>query len=335
MQTGPIETTGVREKIGWRTHLERLRRISAADVRQLLSMTVNNWFLHNVPRLGASLAFYTMLSLAPLLIVVIAIASLAFGREAATGRLVWQIQDLVGRPGAEAIQAIIQGAQRQQTGVIATVLGLLTLLYGATSVVAELRSALNTIWCVRVSEQTGLQSILEVLRERTISFALVLGVGFLLVVSLAVNAALAAVGPRIHSYLPTPEWLLHVADFGITWIVIGSLFAVIYKYLPDLYLEWLDVLPGAVATSLLFSLGKIVIGVYIGKAGVASAYGAAGSLVVVLLWVYYSAQIFFFGAEFTQAWAQTFGSRPCGRAAVQVEITGPESPESHPLPTLR
>ncbi|MEJ7605551.1 MAG: YihY/virulence factor BrkB family protein [Bryobacteraceae bacterium] len=283
------------------------------------NVTINNWFRHNVPRLGASLAFYTLLSLTPLLVVIVAIAGAVFGREAAEGQIVWQIQDQVGRDGAQAVQALLRGTQRPGQGAVATVLSILTLVFGATSVVSELRAALNVIWCVPIKEEVGLKSLQSVLVDRTMSFALVLGIGFLLLVSLAFNAAISALGK--HELFPAmPAWCVQILDFVITYAVITLLFAVLFKVLPDLYIEWRDVFLGAAITSLLFNLGKTLIGIYLGTAGIASTYGAAGSLVVVLIWVYYSAQIFFLGAEFTQAFAQKFGSRPCDRVGREVRI---------------
>jgi membrane protein len=248
------------------------------------------------------------------------VASAVFGREAAEGQLVWQIRDLIGQKGAETVQALLSGAQRSGGGLIASILGTLTLIYGATAVVSELRDALNTIWCAPKRQQSGIRGVLSVLKDRTLAFATVVGLGFLLLVSLAVNAALAAFGQRYDVWLPAPEFALHLVELAISFLVIAALFGLIYKLLPDVPLEWRDVIPGAVVTALLFSAGKVAIGLYLGRATIASAYGAAGSLVILLLWVYYSAQIFFLGAEFTQAYAQTFGSRPCDRIRRPVEI---------------
>ena len=344
---GPIETPGVDTKPGLLTEIRRTFRLRGDEIKHLLSLAVSNWFRHNVPRLGASLAFYTMLSLAPLLVIVIAVAGFFFGREAAQGQIVWQIQDLVGRDGAEAIQTMIRGAQRPSTGTIATVLGLATLIFGATSVVAELRSALNTVWCVPYKEESGIRSLVTVLRDRGLALGLVLGIGFLLLVSLAFNAAVSALGHKLHRFIATPEWLLRIVDFTVSWVVIALLFAVLYKYLPDLYIEWRDVALGALVTSLLFSVGKSLIGIYLGTAGIGTTYGAAGSLVIILVWVYYSAQIFFLGAELTLAYAQTFGSRPCDRVGKEVKIVSsmsataeeenpqPEDTDSRPLISLQ
>lgn len=293
--------------------LRHVRDFSYLRVKELLEMfkeTVTEWVNDRAPRLGASLAFYTLLSLAPLLVVIVAVAGLVYGREAARGQLVWQIQGLVGRDGARAIQGLVQDAYKPGTGVIATFLGFLTLAFGASSVVVELRDALNTIWHVPLDRRgTGLSSIFRLVKERFYSFAMILGVGFLLLVSLVLNAWIAAMGKFFASALPTPESLLHVVTFLISFLVITLLFAAIYKMLPGVSLQWSDVAVGALVTSLFFTIGKQLIGLYLGKTTFGSTYGAAGSLVVVLIWVYYSAMLFFLGAEFTKIYTRTFGSQ--------------------------
>jgi membrane protein len=280
-------------------------------LRDLLAETFNEWSRDNAPRLGAALAYYSVFSLAPLLIVVIGVAGLVFGRQAAEGQIVWQIQDLVGREGAETIQRMVQSARAPAKGILATLAGLITLIFGASLVVSELRSSLNLIWKAPESqEDTGLiKGLVQIVRQRFFSFAMVLGIGFLLMISLVVNAVLAAVGQQFRYLLPLPEVTLQGISLAIWFIVTAFLFALIYKALPDVEIAWSDVAVGAVVTSALFTLGKLVIALYLGKSTVASAYGAAGSLVVVLVWIYYSAQIFFFGAEFTKVFAKTCGSR--------------------------
>jgi len=293
--------------------LHHIREFSYLRLKELLGVfkeTVSEWVNDKAPRLGASLAFYTLLSLAPLLIVIVAVAALVYGQEAARVQLVWQIQGLVGPDGARAIQGLVQGAYKPGTGVIATLLGFLTLAFGASSVVVELRDALNTIWHVPFDRSnTGLSNIFRLVKHRFYSFAMILGVGFLLLVSLVLNAWIAAMGKFFASALPTPESLLHVATFLISFLVITFLFAAIYKMLPDVRLQWSDVAVGASVTSLLFAIGKQLIGLYLGKTSFGSTYGAAGSLVIVLVWVYYSAQLFFLGAEFTKVYTKTFGSQ--------------------------
>ncbi len=301
--------------------LRRLKSLRRSQLWPLLAETWENFFIHNVPRLGASLAFYTMLSLAPLLVVVVAVAGWAFGRDAAVGQLVGQIQDLAGYEGAQTVKALLTAAHKPASGSIAAILGILTLFVGASSAIAELRDALNTIWNVPVKKTCGpLQGILAILKDRTLAFTMVLGIGFLLLISLAINAALAALGGYFQSYLPADEWILQSANFLISFVVITLLFALIYKVLPDIYIAWGDVALGSAMTSLLFTAGKMLLGLYLGKAAFMSTYGAAGSLVVLLLWVYYSAQIFFLGAEFTHTYAERYGSHPSEAAQRKVEI---------------
>jgi membrane protein len=282
------------------------------DLNVLFNDTWNEWYKHKAPRLGASLAFYTLLSLAPLLVVVVAVAGAVYGEEAARGQIVAQLTDLVGRTGATAIEEVIKGARQPAVGLFASLAGLITLFFGATGVITELRDALNTIYEIPSPQVTGLRSLLLFVRERLFSFAMVLGVGFILLVSLAINAWLAAMGTWFTGWLPA--LILQLVSTVVAWVIITALFAAIYKALPDVTLEWRDVILGAAVTSLLFNLGKFVIGLYLGSSSVASAYGAAGSLVILLIWVYYSAQIFFFGAEFTQVFANRYGSQPTVRA---------------------
>lgn len=288
------------------------------DARTLLGNALEAWYRHNAPRLGASLAFYTILSLAPLSIVVIAVASLIFGRTAAEGQIVWQIRDLAGTEGAAVIRQMIEGARKPASGILATTFGLLTLFLGATAVVAELRDALNTIWEIPIQESHWRSSLVRILKERVLSFVMVLGVGFLLLVSLIVNAWLAAVGAFFGGFLPMPELVLKGLTSSVSFVVIAGLFAVIYKVMPDVDLRWRDVAAGAALTSLLFSLGKLLIGLYLGKTSLGSTYGAAGSLVVLLVWVYYSAQIFLFGGEFTQVFARRYSRSAIHGSATDV-----------------
>jgi membrane protein len=297
--------------------LRHVREFSCLHFKEWLGLfkeTVGEWIDDRAPRLGASLAFYTLLSLAPLLIVIVAVAALVYGQEAARGQLVWQIQGLVGPDGAKAIQGLIQGAYKPGTGVVASLLGVLTLAFGASSVVVELRDALDTIWHVPPDPRnTGFASIFWLAKQRFYSIAMILGVGFLLLVSLVLNAWIAAMGSFFGSFLPTSEAVLHAATFLFSFFVITFLFAAIYKLLPDVHLRWSDVAIGASVTSLLFTIGKQLIGLYLGKASFGSTYGAAGSLVIVLVWVYYSAQLFFLGAEFTKVYTRTFGSQFSGK----------------------
>ena len=278
-----------------------------ADTTRLLGDALEAWYRHNAPRLGASLAFYTILSLAPLLILVVAVASLFSGRAAVEGQIVWQIQNLAGKEGAEVVRQMLEGTRGPASGILATTLGLLTLFVGATGVVTELRDTLNTIWETPIRKSPWSRSVVKILKERVFSFVMVLGVGFLLLVSLIVNVWLASVRELFSGLLPMPESVLQALTSVVSFVVIAALFALIYKFMPDIELEWRDVAAGAVLTSLLFSLGKLVIGLYLGKTGLGSTYGAAGSLVVLLVWVYYSAQIFLLGAEFTQVFSRRYG----------------------------
>jgi len=275
-------------------------------VLALLKETFSKWYGDNAPRLGAALAYYTVFSLSPLLVIVIAFAGLVFGREAAQGEIVAQLQGLIGEESARAIQAMIESAHKPSSGMIATVIGILTLLIGATGVFAELHDALNGIWGVEPKSGLGLMGVV---RDRFLSFAMVLGVGFLLLVSLALSAGLAALGKLMGGMLPTPIFVGGIVNLFVPFMVITLLFAMIYRILPDIEIAWSDVWIGAAFTSLLFTIGKFLIGFYLGRSSVASAYGAASSLAIILIWVYYSAQIFLFGAEFTRVYAKKYGSQ--------------------------
>ena len=280
--------------------------MSGKDIIGLLKETYQEFNEDKAPRLGAALAYYMLFSLAPLLVVVIAIAGLAFGEEAARGQIVGAISGLVGQQGAEAIQTMIQGASHPASGILATIIGLVTLLLGASGVFGELQDALNTIW--EVTEKPG-QGIVHMIRERFFSFSLVVGTGFLLLVSMVITAGLQAFGKVLAGVMPGGDLFLEILNFIISLAVTTLLFALVYKVLPDAEIAWRDVWIGALVTAILFSIGRIAIGFYLGRSATASTYGAAGSLVVVILWIYYSAQILFFGAEFTQVYANRFGSR--------------------------
>jgi membrane protein len=293
-----------------RRYRKPLRQLRTADLGVLLTDTYEEWYKHKAPRLSAALAFYTALSLAPLLIVVIAVAGYFFGQQAAEGQIVWQIQGLVGHTSALAIQTVIEGARKPVTGSLAAILGIGLLLFTATTVVAELRDSLNTVWEVPTPELQGFKSILMFVRERFFAFALVLGVGFLLLVSLVINAGLAALGSALAGHVNVPEWIAQATSTIASFIVATGLFGLVYKIIPDVDVEWRDVTLGALMTSLLFNVGKLLVGIYLGKTSLASTYGAAGSLVVCLFWVYYCALIFFLGAEFTQVFANRYGSAP-------------------------
>ena len=277
-----------------------------ARVWRLFVQTFDAWSSDKVPRHGAALAYYTVLSLVPLLVVIIGMIGLIFGQEAAQGYIVEQIAALVGPQSAAAIKDMIQRANQPTTGIVATVVATATLLLGASGVFGQLQDSLNSIWGVQPKEGRGIWGLIK---DRFISFAALLGTGFLLLVSLVLSAALAAFGKWFGGWLPAPEVVLQVLEFLISFVVITGLFAMIFKTLPDAQVAWRDVWVGAALTAMLFTVGKFAIGLYLGKSDVGSAYGAAGSLVILLVWVYYSAQILLFGAEFTQVYANAVGSR--------------------------
>jgi membrane protein len=294
---------------GARRYRKPLGKFRWDDILSLLAVAFREWNRHNAPRLGAALAFYTLFSLVPLLLVLMSIAGLILGRQAAETDMVGQLNELAGHRGAEAIQGLLQASRSTTQGVIAAMFGTLTLLLGTTSVLIELRDALNAIWEVTAPELNGMQTLLRFLRERLSSFMLVLAIGFLLVVSLAVNTWIAALGAISASVLPTYETVLQIINFLVSVFVIMGLFSAIYKFVPDVRLEWRDVILGGFVASALFTVGKLALSLYLGRATFVSAYGAAGSIVALVIWVYYSSQIFFFGAELTKVFANRHGSQ--------------------------
>ena len=256
--------------------------------------------------MGAALAYYTLFSLAPLLLIVISVAGFCFGEEAARGEIEVQLRAMMGDSGATAVQGLIQSVNKPAEGVFATLVGLGLLLVGATSVFGELQNALDRIWRAPVRDRTA--GWVALIRARLLSFGMVLAIGFLLMVSLVVSTALASMGRWWGQYVG--DWVVATVVNAVgSFVLIATMFALIYKVMPRVHVQWKDVWIGALVTSLLFTLGKSLIGLYIGRSGVVSGFGAAGSLVVVLLWVYYSAQIFLVGAQFTWEYANMFGSR--------------------------
>jgi membrane protein len=275
------------------------------------------WLADNAPRLGAALAFYTLFSLAPVLIVAVSVAGFVFGEKAAQGEIVRQFQGLMGTQGAMAIETIIHSTNQPALGVFATMLGLLAILVGASGAFNELQDALNTIWKV----DSGKQSFWTVTcRQRFFSLSLVTATGFLLLTSLVISAALSAAGKVASSMLSMPSLLLQSMNFAFSFGVITILFVLILKFIPDTTIQWRDVWIGAVVASLLFTVGKVIIGFFLGHSALASAYGAAASLVIFLVWIYYSAQILLFGAELTRAYALKYGSRMESNPSRQWEI---------------
>jgi len=271
----------------------------------LFKQTFSEFASDKVPRLGAALAYYTIFSIAPLLLIAIAIAGLVFGREAAGGQIYAQLRGVLGPESAEMIQKMVEAAAKPKAGSIATIVGVVTLLLGASGVIGQLKDALNTIWDVK-PPATGFMGRLK---NYLMNGAMVLGIGFLLLVSLILDSTIAAFGKFAGEHLPGGEGVWQILELVVSFGVITVLFAAIFRFLPDLKLEWRDVWFGAAFTSFLFVIGKFALGLYLGKSAVGSSYGAAGSLVVVLLWVYYASQIVLFGAEFTQVYARTHGSK--------------------------
>ena len=284
----------------------------------LVSQSVNAWIDDFAPSMGAALAYYTLFSIAPLLVIVIAVAGLVFGQEAARGEIVAQIEGLIGLEGALAVQGLLKSANEPAKSMAAAVVSILTLVLGATSVFAELQSDLDRIW--RVPAPRKENGLLTLLRTRLLSFGLVLGLVFLLMVSLVVSALIAAFGKWSNGHFQGWEAFFQVLNSGLSFGITTSLFAMIYKLMPRASIAWRDVWVGAAVTGLLFEVGKFLIGLYLGTTSVASGFGAAGSLVVLLLWVYFSAQVFLLGAEFTWVYSHQFGSRRS-----QVETKGPDS----------
>lgn len=304
-------------------HSQMNAKITLPNLWELLKRAFSRWNEDHAPQQGAALAYYAVFSLAPLLMIVITIAGFVFGQEAAQGQLIEQIKGLVGEKSAQAIQSMIEEARRPTVGIIATVVAVVMLLFGATGVFAQLQESLNIIW--KVEEKPG-EGIWKIIKNRFISLMAVLGTGFLLLISLVISAGLSAIGTTLEHVLPFPEFLLQGINVFISFSVVTLLFAMIYKLLPDKSIQWSDVWIGAIITSVLFTIGKFLIGLYLGKSDVGIAYGAAGALVVILIWVYYASQIFLFGAEFTAVYAASRGSRcapsPHTRAQHDAKLAG-------------
>ena len=272
----------------------------------LTKAAASSWVDDYAQSMGAALAYYTMFSIAPLLLIVISVAGLIFGAEAARGEIVGQLRGLMGQQGAEAVQGLLESAKKPAESVTGALAGGILLLIGATSVFAELQDAFDRIWRTPKRRNGGIWSLL---RSRLLSFGLIISIGFLLMVSLVASAALAALGKLWGPLFANWAILANVTTLLLSFALTTIVFAMIYKIMPRAKVDWADVWIGACVTAVLFTIGKSLIGLYIGRSGVTSGFGAAGSLVVSLVWVYYSAQIFLMGAEFTWAYALTFGSR--------------------------
>jgi len=284
--------------------------IPLKEIAPLLRVTIGYWYSDRAPRMGAALAYYMALSLAPTLVIMLAVAGFAFSAKAAQGGLIWQMQRMVGHEGARLIQTIVEGAHRSKHGIAATVLGLFTLFFGATAALNELRDDLNTVWQVPDDHtRSHARNAYNVIKDRLLSLGIVLAAGLYLLVSLILNLWVSAADRFLNPSANPHHFLTQATEWLVSLVAITVLFALIFKLMPNVSLEWSDVTIGAIFTSLLFTAGKILLGLYLGGAGFTDTYGAAGSLVVLLVWVYYSAQVFLFGAEFTRAYTNRFGSK--------------------------
>lgn len=304
-------------------------KIKPRDVWLLLKDSATKFLDDKAMRLSAALAYYTTLSLSPLLLAVVAIAGLAFGAEAAEGKIVEQFQDTIGPEAANFVQEMVKRSASHTDGVLASVIAVAVLFFGASGVFAEMQSALDTIWKVPGKQKEG--GIWETVKDRLLSFSLVCGAAFLLLVSLVTTAVLAGINGYIAGFLPGMQVLAAVINFALNFVLTAALFAMIFKWLPDIKMTWRDTLIGAAVTALLFSVGRYLIGLYLGKAAVGSTYGAAGAFVVLLVWVYYSSIIMLFGAELTFVYAQRFGSGVRTPDGVLVEPRAVSAP-SEPAP---
>lgn len=284
--------------------------IPLREIVPLLRVTVGYWYNDRAPRMGAALAYYMALSLAPSLVIMLAIAGFAFSAKAAQGGLLWQIQRMVGPEGARLIQTIVEGAHRSEHGIAATVLGLFTLFFGATAAVSELRDDLNSVWQVPDDPTwSHARNAYNIIKDRLLSLAIVLGAGLFLLASLILNLWLSAADKYLNPAANPHRILSQSVEWLVSLVAITVLFALIFKLMPNVSLEWSDVALGAIFTSVMLTVGKLLLGLYLGGAGFTDTYGAAGSLVILLVWVYYSAQVLIFGAEFTRAYTNRFGSK--------------------------
>ncbi|HKO51686.1 MAG TPA: YihY/virulence factor BrkB family protein [Polyangiaceae bacterium] len=283
-----------------------MKSLKDSTAWQILKETGTAWDEDNVTRLAAALAYYTLLSIAPLIILAVAVTGLAFGQDAAREHIADELSSVVGSGAATAIESIAKNAHTPGSGAVSIAVGLLVLLFGASGVFGELQAALNTVWDVAPKPGRGIWGIIK---DRFFSFTLVVGVAFLLLVSLVVSAGLTWMGQVFEQSLPGGALVWQVLNFCISLGVVTALFALMFKTLPDAHIQWRDVWVGAAVTAGLFTLGKFGLGIYLGSAAVGSAYGAAGSIIALVIWVYYSAQVLLVGAEFTEVYARRYGSR--------------------------
>ena len=292
-----------------------MKRFFSGKWSTLIKQTVAAWIDDYAPSMGAALSYYTVFSLAPMLLIVISVAGLVFGDEAARGEIFGQLRGLMGVDAAKTIEDLLTSVSEPKEGVAATTIGIVLLLIGATSVFGELQDALDRIWRAPARDRSG--GLLGLVRARLLSFGMILGVAFLLIVSLVLSAVVAALGRWWSGAFGGWEVLAQSVNIVLGFLVTTGGFAMIYKLMPRVKVQWRDVWLGATVTALLFTIGRVLIGVYIGKSGIASGFGAAASLIVILIWVYYSAQIFLLGAEFTWIYARTFGSMRSGAHGVR------------------
>ena len=308
------------------------RQRSWSDWWRLIKAAANAWSDDYAPSMGAALAYYSVFSMAPLLVIVIAIAGLVFGPEAARGQVFGQLRGLMGDDSAKVVESMLIGFSTPPKGIVSAVIGVGLLLVGATSVFGELQDGLDRIWRAPARDRTG--GLWGLVRARLLSFGMILGIAFLLMVSLVMSAAISALGNWWSSAFSGWAVLLQLVNLTVGFALTTGVFAMIYKLMPRVRVQWYDVWMGAAITAVLFTVGRFLIGLYIGKSGIASGFGAAGSLAVIFVWVYYSAQIFLLGAEFTWVYAKTFGSMrglaetPKTPAIVPRSDAAPGSPES-------
>ena len=297
--------------------MQVVRKFSFSQWWTLLKRTGSAWSDDYAPSMGAALAYYSVFSLAPLLLIIISIAGLIFGEDAARGEIFGQLRGLMGDDAAKAMEGLLASVGEPKEGITATAIGAVVLLIGATSVFGELQDALDRIWRAPAREKSS--GLWRLLRARVLSFGMILGIAFLLMVSLVLSAAVSALGKWWSEVFGGWELLAQLVNALVGAALTTGVFAMIYKLIPRVAVQWRDVWIGAVVTSLLFTIGQFLIGLYIGKSAVASGFGAAGSLIVIFVWVYYSAQIFLLGAEFTWVYAETLGSR---RQRAEMPVAG-------------
>ena len=302
-----VQTGSRHEPTGGADSLPNRHPRTARAWWQLIKKAASAWVADYAPSMGAALSYYSVFSLAPLLLIVISVAGLVFGEDAVRGEVFGQLQGLLGTDASKAIEGLLASVSKPEEGIVASIIGVALLLIGATTVFGELQDALDRIWRAPARDRSG--GLWGLVRARLLSFGMILGIAFLLMVSLVFSAGVAAFGKWSSGVFGSWEVLAQVVNVVVGFLLTTGVFAMIYKVMPRVSVRWQDVWIGAAVTSLLFTVGRFLIGLYIGKSGIASGFGAAGSLIVVFVWVYYSAQIFLIGAEFTWVYANTFGSR--------------------------